>query len=375
MRRRMARRSPKKAEFPLLAHIDELMAKLGDLVPEAFDTFDVEAVHAARVTTRRLSAALDLLNPVLSKRHRKPVAAGLRHLRKRLGPLRDADVLVGHTADLAKDEKLASAAGWLAVRLEAGRDDLRRETKASVSAKRELRRTEAWPAVRGEVAEARSAVDSLLAESLHLQVDAFAEQADRLAENLRAAAAPAVDPHRQDPHALRIAGKALRYTLEMAAAEGRSPGSAVAKTFKRLQDQLGAWHDHVVLADRALQEVVESELAHHDPAAAEQMLDLVKVVVRRSARDLEAFAKLWSQQGAGLAAKIRAAFPLTRPLDFGPAETAAGASGAAGQSADVTADEPTASAPPTESGTGPDRSGSGGLEGPAAAPSEGTPAA
>ena len=370
MRAVMARKPAKKADFPLLDHVEAQMVKLHEHAPAALERFDQDGIHQARVATRRLKAALDLMEPVLSKRYRKPVADALRRLRRRLGPLRDADVMIDHLCELVKENRHPAAAAWLRQRLEASRLELRKASAEKASADRELRRVDRWPNVKAEMAEAREAVDHLLAESLHLQTDAFAEQANRLVEDLEGGAgggdtqessppqaealapeafgnptggddeggsdesggaapnngkpATAAPPRpRQNPHDLRIAGKALRYTLEMAEAEGHSPGSGVMKQFKRMQELLGAWHDYVVLADRAMQEVVAAELAHHDAPGAEQVIDLARFAVRRSATDLAGFAKLWRQQGEKLAAKIRVAFPLTQPAMVAAAAAAA----------------------------------------------------
>ena len=60
--------------FPLLDRIDELVGGLRQQVPAALKDFDADGIHDARVATRRLKAALDLLEPVLSKGGRKPFA-------------------------------------------------------------------------------------------------------------------------------------------------------------------------------------------------------------------------------------------------------------------------------------------------------------
>jgi CHAD domain-containing protein len=194
----MARRQKQPAGFPLLDHLDELMAKLHEHVPAALERFDAEAVHDARVATRRLKAALDLMSPVLSKSHAKPLADGLKRLRRRLGPLRDADVMLDHLAELPGDGKHAAAAHWLRERLHAKREKLRDESRAEGSARRALRRIEGWPIVRKEIEEAREAVDCLLAESLHLQTDAFAEQAGWLVEDLAAETPAAVEETKEN---------------------------------------------------------------------------------------------------------------------------------------------------------------------------------
>ena len=55
-----------------------------------------------------------------------------------------------------------------------------------------------------------------------------------------------------DVHELRIAGKLLRYTLELAEPLGYQLSPSVLKSFKQLQEALGLWHDDVVLGERAL---------------------------------------------------------------------------------------------------------------------------
>src|SRR5688572_22632383 len=126
----MSRLRKKQLGFPLLDHLDELMAKLHENVPAAIERFDAEAVHDARVATRRLKAALDLMSPVLSKSHARPLADGLKRIRRRLGPLRDADVMLDHLAELPGDGKHAAAAHWLRERLNAKREKLRDESRA-----------------------------------------------------------------------------------------------------------------------------------------------------------------------------------------------------------------------------------------------------
>jgi CHAD domain-containing protein len=383
-------RSRRKPGFPLLQYIDGLMARLHEHVPLALERFDADAIHDARVATRRLKAAVDLMKPVLTRSHRKPLADGLKRLRRRLGDLRDADVMLDHLGELAQG-KHAAAANWLCGRLEKTREKLREKSRKEPSARRELRRVEGWAIVRHQIEEARDAVDSLLGESLHLQTDAFAEQAAWLTEDVLEDSLPPNGPlsrysggglgwgsgregagesesnsekpenlestpqddssrpaphgphpspppeyrerenaqrPRQNPHDLRIAAKALRYTLEMADEEGRSPGVAVMRTFKRMQDQLGTWHDFVVLADRALCEAVDAELTHQDAAAAERVIELAKFAVRRSAQELAGFARMWGKQGAKLVEKIRTRFPLSTNVFTAP-ETGPGPSDSA----------------------------------------------
>jgi CHAD domain-containing protein len=178
----------------------------------------------------------------------------------------------------------------------------------------------AWNSVRTEMLINREATNSLLAESLHLQLDAFAEQAGGLdAEHLA----------RPDPHRLRIAGKALRYTLEMAVVEGHDLPESLSKSFKKMQDALGSWHDYVVLTDCATQAALEQQLSHHNPELMNELLELIRDVLGKATDDLAKFRRLWAEHGQAIAKAIREAFPLTQPAQAShPAEPPASESSA-----------------------------------------------
>src|SRR3954470_24134003 len=88
---------------PLLAYLDELVENLRRLIPSAIRGNDADAIHDARVATRRLKAALDLLETAIDQRRLRPFAKTLRKLRRRLGPLRDLDVMGDHLRELKKD--------------------------------------------------------------------------------------------------------------------------------------------------------------------------------------------------------------------------------------------------------------------------------
>src|SRR5690242_18171024 len=101
------------ADFGLLRHLDELLDELHDNVPKAIKDFDADGIHDARVATRRLKAAMGLLEPVLSNNHRKSFEKVLKKLRRRLGPLRDLDVMIENLAKLESKPAHAAAATWL----------------------------------------------------------------------------------------------------------------------------------------------------------------------------------------------------------------------------------------------------------------------
>src|SRR3954466_3986429 len=113
---------------PLLTHIDRLMEQLHAQVPKALTAWEVEGIHQARVATRRLKAALDLVSPVVGKKRHKPLGRVLRKLRRRLGPLRDADVMLEHLEELAASAKQEEAVRWLVHHLRTQREALRAQS-------------------------------------------------------------------------------------------------------------------------------------------------------------------------------------------------------------------------------------------------------
>lgn len=115
-----------------------------------------------------------------------------------------------------------------------------------------------------------------------------------------------------DPHEVRIAGKHLRYALELAEAMGVAGVGGGLQIFKELQDALGLWHDHVVLAETALAEVKERSLTHRDSALAGAVLASAGASLVRASGYLKDFALLWERQGGMLVSAVRSALPLTR---------------------------------------------------------------
>lgn len=299
---------PEDDNFGLLCYLDELMEELHDNVPKALKDFDEDGIHDARVATRRLKATLSLLQAVLSEDHRKDFEKVLKKLRRRLGPLRDLDVMIGHLGKLEPNATHGRAASWLKSQLETKRHKERSDASKKSSSADTLATLGAWWHVREEVQEAREAVDSLLAQSLHLQLDAFAEQAQGVDSG---AAAPEDGGRKQDPHELRIAGKLLRYTLEAAQAQGHVLPASVLRQFKQMQEALGNWHDDVVLVECAMQTSLDCMLAYHDAPLAGRVLELGRFFLRRAGKELANFSKLWQNRGEEVSRIIRAQFPLT----------------------------------------------------------------
>jgi CHAD domain-containing protein len=261
---------------------------LRKLVPKALDDFDADAIHDARVATRRLRAALDLLEPAVPGKLLSPLNRTLRRLRRTLGDLRDADVMLNLLEPLTRHPRHGIAAGWAHSCLLDRRNAERRKakTKRKRSPAALISRLDAWEPLRAQIVALGDVSENLMVASLGAQWNQFAGLT-RPSELFRP----------QDPHALRIAGKLLRYTFEMLRCTRDKPPAAVLRTFKRMQDALGDWHDHVVLAEWMMRLSLRELLAHHDPAMQAKVLGLSEFALARSNRDMRKFMMLWERRG------------------------------------------------------------------------------
>lgn len=185
-------------------YMNDLVGELCDLLGKALKEGDEDAVHDARVTTRRLTAAIRLLEPVVSDDYRKPFAKGLKSIRRKLGPLRDLDVMIGHLVEFKTKGRHADAVEWLTVELEHERDGCR-ERASGETAGKTLRKIGCWLALEDEVHDAEPGIKTLLADAIARQATSFGIEADRLASNwVSDASADGRSPDgsqtAQDPH-------------------------------------------------------------------------------------------------------------------------------------------------------------------------------
>jgi CHAD domain-containing protein len=278
--------------IPLCRYADPLIEDLRKQIPRALAEWDADAIHDARVSTRRLRAVLDLLDPAVPAKLLSPLRRTLRRLRRTLGELRDIDVMLKLLSPLINHPKHGAAAGWAHSCLLDRRNSERRKAKGKKkrSPAALIGRLDAWQPLREQIVSLGGVTEELMVASLGAQWNNFASMT-RQADLFRP----------QDPHELRIAGKLLRYTFEMLRCTRDKPPAAVVRTFKRMQDALGDWHDHVVLADWMMRLSLRELLAHHDPAMQGKVLALADFAIGRSNRALKHFMTLWEKRGAQIA--------------------------------------------------------------------------
>src|SRR6267142_160044 len=170
---------------------------------------EAEAIHQLRVWTRRAAAALKLFEPALPNSQRKRMTKTLRRLRRRGGAVRDCDVhlerLKNEHADVPERVlgALKKQRRQARERLKAPRRRLRKDDRFQLQIERLLEAV-AWPK-RHSSREAPP-----FASFCRQQLKPLAAEFFKLADaDLR---------DEETLHALRIAGKRLRYALELAPA-------------------------------------------------------------------------------------------------------------------------------------------------------------
>ncbi len=215
-------------------------------------TDDDEAVHKARVATRRLRSDLRTLRPVVDRDWSEPLREELKWLGSVLGKVRDADVLLDaleRTAEQLPDEHRRASA-QLRRRLKRSRS---RDRKALLRALDSDRYANLLEQLVGAAARPR----------LNDEADGHrraARVARRLADKPRKRFRKHVRdldrrPLDADLHEARKRAKQARYAYELVAPILGKQATKVAKRFEHVQEVLGDHQDAVVagawLADAA----------------------------------------------------------------------------------------------------------------------------
>jgi CHAD domain-containing protein len=206
---------------------------------------DVPSVHQARVSTRRLRAALPL---VASGSSRRKLEGMVRGLTRALGPVRELDVALGMLNDFEKDPDIpAEAIACLRRTIGHERRHLHAEMVRQIDRTNlaKLQKKALTAATAGSPPDRRK--DGPNPERL---VSAR-RRAVRRAEALRTAMDAAAGIYLPDRlHEVRIAIKKLRYAMEIARELSRSRATARILTLKKAQDLLGRMHDLEILIAR-----------------------------------------------------------------------------------------------------------------------------
>jgi len=222
--------------------IRQRLSALARTLPSA-STGDVNAIHQARVATRRVRAAL----PIVTRGcRRRKLKKSFTRLTRALGGVRELDVAILTLDELASDPSVPGEGLQLLRRiLQEERQRFHAEmtgTVQHVDLERLQRKTLA-------AAERAFEDDSDQSDLKHLR--SVVKRAGKRALALQAAIENAGNIYLADRlHQVRIAVKKLRYVLEIARELSRSRASARIRMLKNAQDLLGRMHDFEVLITR-----------------------------------------------------------------------------------------------------------------------------
>jgi CHAD domain-containing protein len=232
----------------------ELDLALADAIPRVVADADDEAIHDLRVAIRRLRTMLKMARPLFGRWHADVVRKAFADVMRATGELRDEEVLE-ETLDGLTDD--AAFAAWLATRSA-------REKK--------LRRAVLLRIERGELDRARLMLKALIVFPFdphrNIELSKFArrtvERARRVVEKGRDV--PAEDMH--GLHALRIAYKELRYSIELLSEALPLDMRAMLEPAVVFQKRLGEIHDVDVANDVLHNARALPQAARHEAIAA-----------------------------------------------------------------------------------------------------------
>jgi CHAD domain-containing protein len=251
---------------------------------------DVEYVHQLRVATRRADAALRIFEPCLPERMWKKSRRRLKKVRRAAGAARDWDVFLAGVLDRPKEPTatqrpgLDFLVGYAQGQREAAQAELQAvEREQGPEFEKFLARTvEAIRPPHGE-----SAPQTMLDLARTLLAD--------LLQELEKAAGGDLEDYSQ-LHQVRIAGKRLRYALEVfAGCFGPAFRDTVYPQVEELQEMLGRANDSHVAVERLA--TLRDRLRQSQPGVWPRLRpgieSLLRFHQRRLPQERNRFARWW----------------------------------------------------------------------------------
>lgn len=203
----------------------------------------VRGVHQARVASRRLREGLAALEGALPSDVRRRLLKMLRQLCRTLGAVRECDVTLALAAtEAAQHEWPPETVALLTSALE---EERARHHRALVKTLADSDWRSAFVPVRNRFRQMRQGVDH--AEALASARVRRIKRARTLGRDVSTIGGLYVP---DQLHAIRIATKKLRYALEWEQQIGRKGWVRERKVLEAAQEELGEWHDRLVLQER-----------------------------------------------------------------------------------------------------------------------------
>lgn len=215
-----------------------------------------DAVHDARVATRRLRSHLRTFLPVLDPDWARGLRERLRGLADGIGAARDADVLLARLERRAQTLPATDQGGaqTLLLRFRAERDEAYTRMHALLRDPDYVRLLDEAIAAAAQPRFSPAAA----APAVEIVPAVVRDAWKSLRKPVRRRGRP---PSDRELHGIRIKAKRLRYAAEAVAAAGDSHAARIARRAQALQDVLGEQHDAVVVCERLRERAGERETA------------------------------------------------------------------------------------------------------------------
>jgi len=253
----------------------------------------VEGVHDMRVAIRRLRSMISGFAEIAEKFPLKNVRKDLKRLADALGKVRDADVSIEALLKLrekADGEKVVAGIDIFIERFREKRSEAFENLKPHLS-----------PESIDELAtQFEKALDASINQRELFTVtnlgDAQAQIISNRVDDFRKLADAFYDPFSvKRLHRLRIAGKHLRYAIELFLPDLQTDAKDVAESVAKMQTRLGEVHDHDVWITEMRSGLIakkDKELKGDERKAAEWLLARF---VRRRSKSYKSALDLWSE--------------------------------------------------------------------------------
>lgn len=210
---------------------------------------NLECVHQARVASRRLRAGLRVLRECSDAEQWKTWRKQIRRVTTRFGDARDKDVQIAYLCDVldALDEKACyPAVARLLAKLERQRERLQPQVVEAADRLQSSGVLEQMLAATKEVLSEERSQRADMQSGCALTQRHILDNLDRLLSCQDSLSDP---EDRERHHAMRIAAKRLRYTLEISAPVCGGQLDGTVEAIKRVQTLLGEVHDCDVWAE------------------------------------------------------------------------------------------------------------------------------
>jgi CHAD domain-containing protein len=271
------------------------MARIDEMLPLAAEHYedDIEHVHQLRTSCRRASAAVELFRPLMSGKP-KALRKLLDRIRKAAGPARDTDVLLERFQEEAgSNSNVDYAIARLRLQRQNAQEDLVRVAQKSQKGK-----------LKQALADTLDSLGPGKRDAQQLSFVQFGRTALQAASQDVFQLTGVSQPTIVQLHQLRIAGKRLRYSIELFyGAFAPEMRSDVYPMIEKLQERLGRLNDHATA-----QAMYQRWLADLPPG--ERAAYLARLIVAEYDAALEIrhdFLQWWTtQQVAALESRLSA---------------------------------------------------------------------